>query len=64
MGYFDPLLADNRACIRAQVAGDDLHERGFPGAVTPQERHALAGFQLQTQLIKNQRPAEGDGNFL
>ena len=47
---FPPL---NLPLIRLQMTGDQIHKRGFPLAIGPDEPHMLALQQSERHMIKN-----------
>ena len=57
MRDFDPFLVADLAFIDLHLARQDFHERGFSDTVTPEQRDALAGVDLQADAVKKKRPA-------
>ena len=49
----------NLARVRPQHAGEQVHERGFAGAVRPDERVAHALRQLERDVLRHGERAEG-----
>ena len=49
----------DRARVAAQVAGDEVEERGLAGAVGPDDEPALARHHLERDVVRRRQPAEG-----
>jgi hypothetical protein len=56
-------LAENLAGIGLHVAGDQLHESGFTRAVAADETHALAGIDLEIDVVEDGSATEGVGEI-
>ena len=55
-------LPQDEARVRLQVAAQDLQQRGLAGAVAADDGDALAGVNLEGDLVDERQMAEGDGN--
>ncbi len=64
MGNPDPLLIADLAAVDLHLSRDHFHERGLPRAVAAEQRHALAGLDLEADVVEEKGPAEGEGDFL
>ncbi len=47
--------------LRAIIAGDAVHQAGFPRPVGPDHRHQLPGVHLQVHVLQGNDAAEGQG---
>ncbi|MNT79952.1 hypothetical protein D3C72_2193480 [compost metagenome] len=52
-------LARDQAVIRRRQPGHDLQQRGLARAVSPDQAHALAGFQRKIGVIEQGHVPEG-----
>jgi len=57
-------LPPNRPGISRDLAADDLQQRRFARAVSPDDRHALARLDLQRDFIEEREMPEGNGNAI
>jgi hypothetical protein len=62
--HLDAGVAPHRAGVGRELAAHDLHEGGLAGAVPADERQALAGLDLQRDVVEQRQVAVGVGDVV
>ena len=57
-------LTPHRPRVGRQLAADDLQQRRLAGAVAADDRHPLAGVDLQRHIVEQRQMAEGEGDVI
>jgi hypothetical protein len=60
----DAALENHFALVRLRLAGDDVHHRGFSGAVRADDRAHLAGLDRKRQSIERAEAVEGHADIV
>ena len=60
VGAAQPLLELQHAVVGLVQPSQDFQQRGFAGAVAPDQRHALAAVERETGAIEQRHMAEGE----
>ncbi len=61
-GHPEPLLAMDLAAVRGQLAGNQLQQGRFAGAVAPHQAESVPRLDLQVDAVEQGRAAEGQGD--
>ena len=64
IGQLHAGLAPERAVVERGVAGENLQQAGFAGAVAPDQRKPLAGFDHQRGVVEQRHVAESKAGVI